>query len=85
MCAPKTMVKIGLVIVAALGIGWFAFPEFRVRLVALAPFALVAICPLAMLLGMGGMRRAGCHDDHGTQGNRCGDEPSNHTTKKADQ
>lgn len=79
------MVKIGIVIVAALGIGWFAFPEFRVRLVALAPFALVAICPLAMLLGMGGMRRAGRHGDHGTHGSCCGDNVSHHTTKKKEE
>lgn len=67
MCAPKTMVKIGIVIVAALVIGWLTFPEMQSRIIALAPFAIVLICPLAMLFGMRGHEGHGGHGaSHGT-------------------
>lgn len=55
MCSPKTMLKIGVAIAVPLAIGFIAFPQFRVAILGLAPFALFALCPLAMMFGMKGM------------------------------
>ncbi len=52
MCSPKTMLKIGAVIVVPLAVGFIVFPQFRVAILGLAPFALFALCPLSMLFGM---------------------------------
>lgn len=49
------MVKIGIAIALPLIIGFIAFPQFRVAIFGLAPFALFALCPLGMLFGMKGM------------------------------
>ena len=67
MCTPKTMWKIGAAIIAALAVGWFAFPTVRAQLIALAPFAIILICPLAMLFGMRGHggHGGGAHEGHG--------------------
>ena len=54
-CSPKTMLKIGGVLVALLVGGFVAFPQFRPTIIGLAPFALFALCPLAMIFGMRGM------------------------------
>lgn len=56
MCSPKTMLKIGAVFVVPLALGFIFFPQFRVGILALAPFALFALCPLGMLFGMKGMK-----------------------------
>jgi len=56
------MVKIGAVLVGALGIGFFVFPQARPAIAGLAPFALFALCPLAMFFGMRGMNKG--HHDH---------------------
>ncbi len=66
------MWKIGGAIVGALVIGWFAFPAVRAQFLALAPFALIAICPLAMLFGMRGHGGHG-GGSHGNHGGCCGD------------
>ncbi len=55
MCSPKTMLKIGAVIAVPLAVGFIAFPQFRIAIIGLAPFALFALCPLGMLFGMKGM------------------------------
>lgn len=53
------MLKIGAILAAVFAVAWFAFPNVRASLIVIAPFALVAICPLAMLGGMYGMHRMG--------------------------
>lgn len=52
MCGPKTMLKIGVAIAVPLVLGYIVFPQFRVTIATLAPFALFALCPLGMLFGM---------------------------------
>lgn len=59
MCSPKTMLKIALWIGIPFGLGLLIFPQFRASLAGLAPFAIVAICPLAMIFGMRGMGLGG--------------------------
>jgi len=61
MCSPKTMLKIGAVIAVPLVAGFIFFPQFRVAILGLAPFALFALCPLGMLFGMKGMMKEGKH------------------------
>lgn len=52
------MLKISLVVLVLLGLGFIAFPQLRVGLVLLAPFAplaiCIAMCPLMMYFGMRG-------------------------------
>lgn len=55
MCSPKTMLKIGVAIAVPLGIGFVVFPQFRSVIAGLAPLALFALCPLAMLFGVRGI------------------------------
>lgn len=59
MCKPRTILKIGAILIAVFVAGWFVFPNVRASLIVIAPFALIAICPLAMLGGMYGMHRMG--------------------------
>lgn len=61
MCSPKTMLKIGVVIGAVLLAGWLFVPQARPVLIGIAPLALFALCPLAMLFGMRGMNMKGMH------------------------
>lgn len=49
------MLKIGAVIAIPLGAGFLFIPQLRVAILSLAPFALFAVCPLAMIFGMKGM------------------------------
>jgi len=56
MCSPKTMLKIGAIIVIPLAIGFITFPQFRIAISGLAPFALFALCPLSMIIGMAVMK-----------------------------
>ena len=49
------MFKIGGVLAVLLAGGYFVFPQFRPALIGLAPFALFALCPLAMIFGIRGM------------------------------
>lgn len=66
MCSPKTMLKIGAVIAIPLVGGYFLFPQFRLAIAGLLPFAFFAICPLSMLFGMKLMGKEGnaCQHDH---------------------
>lgn len=79
------MAKIGIVIVVALAIGWLTFPEMQSRIISLAPFAIVLICPLAMLFGMRGHEGHSGHGaSHGTSsghssgGGCCGNDEDAH-------
>jgi hypothetical protein len=65
------MVKTGVGIAVVLAVGWFAFPQVRANIVALAPFAMIFICPLAMLFGMRGRGGHG-GGNHGSHGGCCG-------------
>lgn len=62
-CSPKTMLKIGLVLVVMLGGGFLAFPQFRPVIIGLAPFALFALCPISMMFAMWAMDK-GQHNKH---------------------
>lgn len=53
------MFKIGAILAAVFAVAWLAVPQFRASLIVLAPFAIFAICPLAMLIGMYGMHAMG--------------------------
>ena len=70
MCSLKTMVKILLGIALILIAGYFAFPVLRPIIISLAPFAILAICPISMLFGMSMMnnnQHTGCHGDNKPQ------------------
>ena len=67
MCKKKTMLKIGGIIAALLVVGAIAFPQFRPILISLAPFALLAICPISMIFCMKGMNK----DKDGKTGDDC--------------
>jgi len=56
------MMKIGAVLAIAIGVGFFAFPQARPAIAGLAPFALFAACPIAMLFAMRGMNKS--HNNH---------------------
>ena len=58
-CNPKTMIKIGVGIGAALLVAYFALPGARALIVASAPILLALICPLMMIVMMFMMRRDG--------------------------
>lgn len=55
MCRPKTILKIGLGLAVVLGGVFLLFPQFRPVIIGLAPFALLALCPLGMIFGMSAM------------------------------
>jgi predicted phage tail protein len=52
MCSTKTMIKVSLAVGALMLASAMLFPSLRATLFAMAPFALFAICPLSMILGM---------------------------------
>ena len=54
-CSFKTMMKVGVALVAAVAIGYAAVPALREWLVAFSPFLFLLVCPLAMVLMMRGM------------------------------
>ena len=57
----KTMMKVGVTLVAAVAVGYAAVPALREWLVAFSPFLFLLVCPLAMVLMMRGMSS---HDPH---------------------
>lgn len=67
------MLKIGVGIALVLAVGWFALPNVRPVILGLAPFTLLALCPLTMVFAMRGMTAddhqcASCdHDAHTTR------------------
>ncbi len=58
------MVTVGIVAIVLLGLGFVIFPQFRIELALLIPFApliiCLAMCPIAMYFGM-----RGSHDGRG--------------------
>ncbi len=56
-CDPKTMLRIGVIITVLLVAGFVTFPQFRQMIIGLAPFALLALCPLSMIFMMGSMNK----------------------------
>lgn len=72
------MLKIGLVLAAVLGGGFLIFPQFRLAIIGLAPFALFAICPLSMIFMVGAMSKNQGHSDSCTS---CGHQHEKSTPK----
>lgn len=68
MCNTKTMLKIGVAIAIPLALGFIFVPQLRVAIIGLAPFALLALCPLGMLFGMKAMGG----DKQGSSCSSCG-------------
>lgn len=59
------MLKIGAVLIVIFALSYFAFPQFRTALIGLAPLAIIAICPLTMLIAfafMGKDKAGSCAD-----------------------
>jgi ribosomal protein RSM22 (predicted rRNA methylase) len=52
MNCTKNMLRVGAGIGAGLLVAYLVFPELRATLVALAPIAVVLVCPLSILLMM---------------------------------
>jgi ribosomal protein RSM22 (predicted rRNA methylase) len=52
MNCTKNMLRVGAGIGAGLLVAYLVFPELRAALVALAPIAVVLVCPLSILLMM---------------------------------
>ena len=52
MNCSKNMIRVAAGIGAVFLAGYLAFPELRIALVSLAPFAAALICPISMLLMM---------------------------------
>ncbi|SMP72361.1 DUF2933 domain-containing protein [Noviherbaspirillum suwonense] len=52
MCNAKTMLKMGLVMLAVVGITYVALPDFRDWILAASPTLLFLLCPLSMLFCM---------------------------------
>lgn len=46
------MLKVSVACAAVVGIGFLAFPQFRPMIAAVAPFALLALCPISMIAMM---------------------------------
>jgi hypothetical protein len=70
MCSPKTMIKVAVVAGLVLALGYLLFPGVRSGIVVLAPLAILAICPVSMLIGMAFMNRrggSGCHAENGKE------------------
>ncbi len=61
-CDVKTMVQIGGVVALFTVLGFLAFPQFRPVLIGLAPFLLLALCPLSMFFAMRGTKKDGLRD-----------------------
>lgn len=52
MCNTKTMLKIGLVMLAVVGVAYAVLPDFRDWILAASPTLLFLLCPLSMLFCM---------------------------------
>jgi hypothetical protein len=55
-CNMKTMLKLGVGMLAAAGAAYALLPEFRELIVALSPTLLFLLCPLSMLFAMKAMQ-----------------------------
>jgi hypothetical protein len=56
-CNVKTMLKVAAVLAAFLATGYWVLPSYRAVILSLAPFSVVLLCPLSMLLMMWFMQR----------------------------
>ncbi|KLU20499.1 hypothetical protein EOS_41055 [Caballeronia mineralivorans PML1(12)] len=63
MKCTKTMLVTGVALVAVLGLTYAALPQFRVPMLAFAPYLLFLLCPLSMFFMMKGMH-SGNDDQH---------------------
>lgn len=63
MCSAKTMLKVGLGMLAVVGIAYMALPDFRTWILAASPTLLFLLCPISMLFCMKMM--------HGQNGQSC--------------
>lgn len=54
-CDLKTTLQIGMVLAVLIVIAAIVFPQLRPAIIGIAPFALLALCPLGMMFGMRGM------------------------------
>ncbi len=55
MKCTATMIKVGAVLALVLVAAYFALPPFQAFIAGIAPFLLLLICPLSMLVMMRGM------------------------------
>lgn len=78
------MLKIGAVIAVPLAVGFIAFPQFRTAILGLAPFAILALCPLGMIFGMKGMTGDGKAERSCTSCDHEQHKKMNPATEKAD-
>ncbi|WP_303678380.1 DUF2933 domain-containing protein, partial [Ralstonia mannitolilytica] len=58
-CNTRTMVTMGVALVAILAIAYAIFPPVRAFVLGIGPFLLILICPLSMWLMMKGMNDQG--------------------------
>ncbi|CAN7724214.1 DUF2933 domain-containing protein [Caballeronia sp. LjRoot34] len=56
-CNMKYLFRVAGALAAVLAIAYWALPQYRAGILALAPFAAVMLCPLSMLLMMWFMQR----------------------------
>lgn len=55
-CNTRTMVTMGVAVVATLAIAYAIFPPVRAFVLSIGPFLLILVCPLSMWLMMKGMQ-----------------------------
>jgi hypothetical protein len=75
MCNMKTMLKVGLGMLVAVGTAYLLLPQFRELITALAPTLVFLLCPLSMLVGMKMMQ--------GQNGQACSSSAGNEDEKRA--
>ena len=56
-CNVKFLLKIAGGLAALLAVGYWALPEYRTEIVALAPLFVAVLCPLSMLMMVWFMQR----------------------------
>ncbi len=56
-CNLKYLFKVACALAAVLAIAYWALPQYRAEILALAPFSAVMLCPLSMLLMVWFMQR----------------------------
>ncbi len=56
-CNAKFLLKIAGALAVVLAVAYWALPEYRAAILALAPLSVVALCPLSMLMMMWFMQR----------------------------
>lgn len=76
MCNAKTMLKVGLGMLAVVGIAYAALPDFRTWILAASPTLLFLLCPISMLFCMKMM--------HGQNGQSCSTSNSEQKPSSSD-